>query len=933
MRPEVLEFAVGVARLGRDYLSTKARSDGGLTAEDIDDAAAFWARLAPTEFAGLIAATMDDPGTQRKAAEPGPDYRWEARSRRFRDAFTGRFVSRPVVRSALDATLDRASAEARGLAESFAAGKINASEFAIRLRKLTKDAVVASAAVGAGGRAQLTPQQLGAIGSRVKAQYAYIADLMRLVDGGLPLDGKFLARVSMYPLAGTAAYEAILRAGDIESGIGWERRRLGSERPCNGCRAEARRGWQPAGVLKEIGECECLTRCRCSWVRSRNKPTSAKSARPHPHPKPKPHGPSGEGPHHGHPAGTGGQFAPGGGRIPGKGPQVDHDLMERRVAEAHAAHRENNPKGNYEYRYDHGGPKTPADRKHLARAEAGGKVAVHVATHAAHHQGDAAAVGPHMNEGEPALPDRPGAVHHVIGGELVASRYREGEHHVVVDHMGTEWDESFARSSQVDYTYRHKDPRKAERRLAGILKERSEPYRTSARLATHDPHSPRLMDEHGDYSPHMVTTFRVIHHPEADGKANRSARPSPIKADPGDHFDPDQPRSPDGRWGAGGAATPGPAKPHEPAFVPGALGQNVGEATRAIRSRGLAVDPLGASKIADGASAWSAAKVPAKYDAASDKILLNGKAKFWDDPAGDMEKYGRWGDTSTNKATYPLDFATGEALYRRKVGLGEYMAASQVQVPREVTAAIGKGSPPLRGTNLQFVAEVYAGKSAGVAFPSAVLDHYAKLKGPEPSEAAALARVTADPGAAPKPYTPNAAWKTPTPYVPGDRAGNARAAAEAAKARGLDVAADGHAAIVGYVGESRARGIPAANEEARDRIAINQGHEHWDDPAKSSARDHAHGYLSSGDADHVLNHECAHSAHRRDLGLAEFSRVGLAKLSDGERAVANSQVSRYAASGNGGEFVAEVYAGHVAGKRYGPDVLKAYARYKGPKLP
>lgn len=199
------------------------------------------------------------------------EFSWDRKSRRFR-ATSGKFVSRPTVRKALDAALDSASKEARGYAEQLADGTINASEFTLRLRALTKNAIVASAAIGSGGRDQLTPADLGRVGSRVREAYSYIANLAREIESGLPLDGKFHARVAMHPLAGTGAYEAILRAGDIEAGFTEEKRRLGpNENHCGECVDEARKGWQPAGTLKEIGSCQCLTRCGCSFESRRPK--------------------------------------------------------------------------------------------------------------------------------------------------------------------------------------------------------------------------------------------------------------------------------------------------------------------------------------------------------------------------------------------------------------------------------------------------------------------------------------------------------------------------------------------------------------------------------------------------------------------------------------------------------------------------------------
>lgn len=201
---------------------------------------------------------------------PDPAYRWDAGARRFRGG-SGQFVARAEVRSAVDAALDAASLEAQSYAHALADGSIDLPTFAARMRRLTKDAVVACAAVAAGGKDRLTPSLLGTVGAMVKEQYKYLDNLIYQVDNGIPLDGDFVARCAMYPLAGTSAYEAVLRAGDVKAGYTLEKRVLHSPAPCKGCVREAALGWQPAGTLKNIGQCECLTRCRCTFRRKKGK--------------------------------------------------------------------------------------------------------------------------------------------------------------------------------------------------------------------------------------------------------------------------------------------------------------------------------------------------------------------------------------------------------------------------------------------------------------------------------------------------------------------------------------------------------------------------------------------------------------------------------------------------------------------------------------
>jgi hypothetical protein len=72
----------------------------------------------------------------------------------------------------------------------------------------------------------------------------------------------------MYADAGTHTYHNASRYAE-EGDATFERRILGDNpNHCECCIDEAAKGWQPWGILKEIGECECITNCNCSFEHS-----------------------------------------------------------------------------------------------------------------------------------------------------------------------------------------------------------------------------------------------------------------------------------------------------------------------------------------------------------------------------------------------------------------------------------------------------------------------------------------------------------------------------------------------------------------------------------------------------------------------------------------------------------------------------------------
>ena len=85
----------------------------------------------------------------------------------------------------------------------------------------------------------------------------------------------------------------------------------------------------------------------------------------------------------------------------------------------------------------------------------------------------------------------------------------------------------------------------------------------------------------------------------------------------------------------------------------------------------------------------------------------------------------------------------------------------------------------------------------------------------------------------------------------------------------------------------------------------------------------------------VVAHEHGHSLHGKIIGRDGFQNIWTwSKLSKEQRARIRplaAKVSKYATT-DPLEFVAETFAGHVAGKRYSKDIYDAYKELRGPKL-
>jgi hypothetical protein len=194
-----------------------------------------------------------------------PGFRWNADTQRYIGA-DGRFVSRERVRLALDQAIAKKSAEMRALANELRAGTISLDAWAARTRELVKDVNLYSAAVARGGWAQMTAADYGAVGRAVKMQYAYLDRFTGELYAGLPMDGRFLARVAMYAKSGRTLYSSMSAKAMRGAGYTEERNKLGVADHCTGpnsCVQQTARGWVAVGSLVPIGERQCLGNCEC----------------------------------------------------------------------------------------------------------------------------------------------------------------------------------------------------------------------------------------------------------------------------------------------------------------------------------------------------------------------------------------------------------------------------------------------------------------------------------------------------------------------------------------------------------------------------------------------------------------------------------------------------------------------------------------------
>ncbi len=138
--------------------------------------------------------------------------------------------------------------------------------------------------------------------------------------------------------------------------------------------------------------------------------------------------------------------------------------------------------------------------------------------------------------------------------------------------------------------------------------------------------------------------------------------------------------------------------------------------------------------------------------------------------------------------------------------------------------------------------------------------------------------------------------------------------------------------------------VPAFYNAQHDMIALNPNAEAWqpggsafikaDDPCCIDKRMYDEDWWSTPSPDHAINHEMGHATHFQQDGEGFITSGGVGhgfgNMAPDEIRIAK-KVSGYAATKKC-EFIAEVFAGMVIGKKWDAEVLQQYKKFNGPTV-
>ena len=194
---------------------------------------------------------------------PSPEYTWDRRLARYRGA-GGRLVGRAEVMRALDHALAGTGERARALGQRLRSGQVGLPEWQQGMLAAIKDAHLYSAALARGGWAQMSSEDWGYVGPRVRFHYGKLQQWAEQLEAGTaPLDGRFTARSEMYFLSARGSWDD--QDMRQQQAIGMtEEANVPHGENCPDCQEQTAMGWVPIGTLARPGQRACLSRCRCT---------------------------------------------------------------------------------------------------------------------------------------------------------------------------------------------------------------------------------------------------------------------------------------------------------------------------------------------------------------------------------------------------------------------------------------------------------------------------------------------------------------------------------------------------------------------------------------------------------------------------------------------------------------------------------------------
>lgn len=191
------------------------------------------------------------------------EFEFDPRTLRYRNKSTGRLVGLATIKKLVNDTIEQYQQENRVIATDLFEGRLSVGEWESDIAQNIKDLNLQLYKLGSG---QMDSRDYGIVGRRLRREYGYLRKFSTEIALGQLTENQITARLDQYANAARGMLERGRREGFSLAGATYERRILNSKVPCAQCPQYAALGWQPKGLLQNIGEgCDCRSNCKCSF--------------------------------------------------------------------------------------------------------------------------------------------------------------------------------------------------------------------------------------------------------------------------------------------------------------------------------------------------------------------------------------------------------------------------------------------------------------------------------------------------------------------------------------------------------------------------------------------------------------------------------------------------------------------------------------------
>lgn len=180
----------------------------------------------------------------------------------YRDA-KGRFISASKVHHEINKTVYKLENDLRSISRNLNQGKINLAEWQIQTAAKLKTAHLTAAAIGKGGRKQMTTSDWGKAGAAIREQYKFLNNFAREIERGKLSPNQIVFRSVSYAKAIRETFYKQEIELKKKAGYLYCRRILHAAESCVECESWASKGWVPIDEQPPIGGLICRNFCRC----------------------------------------------------------------------------------------------------------------------------------------------------------------------------------------------------------------------------------------------------------------------------------------------------------------------------------------------------------------------------------------------------------------------------------------------------------------------------------------------------------------------------------------------------------------------------------------------------------------------------------------------------------------------------------------------